>query len=285
MSWRPAGRGTSHRINRFLKSDEWKHVALSEKIRLAGTKPRFGQIADGRLWLSEKGLHVEGLLFISRYGVVLPAHDPQDSSAENAEFLRRLLMSRRDRLFSMIGTDNRVQDLEHRIGEHPPDNETYRMLTGDREFADPGEMPADVTFHHASSADSERLWPLEKAYQYEEVLRKGSTLNERSGKFHFNETLKKQMVIYATLKGRPVAKAGTNARGWDWNQIGGVYVIPELRGSGFGHAVMVKLLAAIRKNGKKPCLFVKTSNQAALGLYERLDFSDRGAFRISYWSP
>ena len=92
------------------------------------------------------------------------------------------------------------------------------------------------------------------------------------------------MVFYASLNGRPVAKAGTNARGWNWDQVGGVFVIPELRGSGFGRIVMKHLIAAISKDGKSPCLFVKESNPAALALYNGLGFADRGAFRISYWS-
>jgi predicted GNAT family acetyltransferase len=47
--------------------------------------------------------------------------------------------------------------------------------------------------------------------------------------------------------------------------------------------VMERLLDAIRSEGRRPCLFVKNSNRAALQLYKSLDFQDRGAFRISYW--
>lgn len=285
MSWRPAGRGISGSLERFLRIEEWKHTNLSSRIRLAGEKPRFGQIADGRLWIYGDGSRIDGALFISRFGVVLPAHDPESAGDADREFLRRLLVPRRDRIFSMIGTAVRVNDLEARLGESAGDAETYRIFTGENRA--PSSLESgfpELTLHRADAGDLDRLWPLEKAYQLEEVLRRGSILHERSGRRHFLETLRSQMVFYASLNGRPVAKAGTNARGWNWDQVGGVFVIPELRGSGFGGIVMKSLMAAIRDEGKSPCLFVKDSNPAALALYNGLGFADRGAFRISYWS-
>lgn len=283
MSWRPAGRHTAAAMVRFLKKEEWKHATLSTRIRTAGEKPRFGQIADGRMWLKEVNHRITGAIYISRFGVVLPAYEPVDSTEEDRAFLRQLLVSRREKLFSIIGTESRIRDLEERMGERSEDSETYRIFTGNEGSVHQGEHIPDAVIHEATTGDLEALWPLEKAYQLEEVLRKGSVLNEHSGRRHFFETLKYQIVFYVTLNGRPVAKAGTNARGWNWDQIGGVFVIPELRGSGFARVVMTRLLKAIRDAGKSPCLFVKENNSAALGLYRRLEFTDRGPFRISYW--
>ena len=292
MSWHPAGRSESGKLADFLQIDEWRHVSLSSRILAAGEKPRFGQVADGRLWIRDGINEMKGTVFLSRFGVVLPSFIPEQMEDGDRIFLRRLLLSRRDRLFSIIGMEPVVRVLESCIGASPRDAEAYRMLVRE---GDPGEEIPDrmeseravaqgaLKILKAKPSDLEKLWPLEKAYQLEEVLRDGSRLNERLSRRHFLETLKKQMVFYAARNGRPVAKAGTNARGWNRDQIGGVFVVPEFRCQGIGAVVMVRLLQEIRRQGKRPCLFVKESNTAALALYRKLRFSDRGAFRICYW--
>ncbi len=284
MSWRPAGKSVTGGLIRFLRIGEWKHVNLSARIRSAGEKPRFGQVADGRLWVNDDGRRITGALFISRYGVVLPAYNPETATDDDREFLRRLILPRRDRIFSIIGTSDRVDDLEERAADSPVDSENYRMLTGNRLPEHESPEMSGLTFHRAAARDIDKLWPLEKAYQLEEVLREKSVLNESAGRRHFSTTLKEQMVFYAALDGRPVAKAGTNARGWYWDQVGGVFVTPDQRRRGLGRLIVRRLMEAIAEAGKSPCLFVKESNPAAMTLYRNLGFEDRGPFRITYWS-
>lgn len=268
----------------WLADGEWRHVALSSRLKEAGEIARFGQIADGRLWIRHQGTRINGALYISRYGVVLPAFESNRDTRPDEDFLQKVLRTRRDRLFSVIGMENRVLAVEKQIGSVPPDVEGYRMFTGESLPEHKIESPGEVTIHRASPADLELLWPLEKAYQIEEVLRNGNRLDERSSSRYFLNTLKNQEIYYAKLGGKAVAKAGTNARGWKYDQIGGVFVVPELRCCGFARFVMGRLLKGIYTSGRLPCLFVKNSNTPALKLYRNLGFTDRGAFRISYWS-
>ena len=268
----------------WLKNDEWRHVALTSRLKDDGGVARFGRIGNGHLWIRENNNRIGGAIYISRFGVVLPAFDRDSSDSSDTEFLKKLIRSRRDRLFSVIGMENRVLDIEKQIGEAVPDVENYRMFTGEGPFPTTDEAPPGLSIHRASTSDLDRLWNLEKAYQIEEILRAGSRLDERNGRRFFLNTLKNQEVYYVILGGRPVAKAGTNARGWAYDQIGGVFVIPELRRYGIAGAVMDRLLSSIQSSGRRSCLFVKNTNLPALKLYDKLGFRDRGAFRISYWS-
>lgn len=282
MIWKPVGRDSGGRLIDWLEIDEWKHTTLSAKIKNNGGVPIFGRIADGRLWIRNVDRHIDGVLYISRYGVVLPAFDNIENDDSEKTFLKRIFTSQRDNLFSIIGMESRVRYIESFIPDSPQDAESYRMLT----LIDPPdtiESDLDITIKKATAADFTFLWSLERGYQTEEVLRKGSRLNERFAKQRFMETLKAHVVYGLWTGGKAVAKAQTNARGWTYEQIGGVYVEPKHRKKGYGRAVVKALISDIHRRNKGACLFVKKANLPALRLYENLGFQDKESFRISYY--
>ena len=100
---------------------------------------------------------------------------------------------------------------------------------------------------------------------------------------NLKRTLKDQRVFVALLNGIPVAKAGTNARGYGYDQIGGVFTRVKLRNRGIGTTVMQTLMKEIAKDGKKVCLFVKKTNPSALAMYANIGFKTVGEYRISYY--
>jgi len=283
MSWSPAGRSSGKQLIRWLGNNEWKHIPLSSRIIDAGGLPAFGKIAHGRIWTRKNNGRITGALYISRYGVVLPVFERDNNDADETRFLKKLLVSRENDLFSVIGMEERVLNIENHTRKPVSDYVSYRMFIGSNPEPSEQEEPPGISIHRAEFSDFEKLWKLEKAYQIEEVLRNGHKFDERGSRLHFQNTLKNQLVYTALLGGRTVAKAGTNARGYLYDQIGGVFVIPELRGYGFGTAVMNRLLSTIAEADRRPCLFVKKSNLPALKLYKNLSFRDMGAFRISYY--
>ena len=95
--------------------------------------------------------------------------------------------------------------------------------------------------------------------------------------------LRRELVVYAVSDGRAVAKAGTNAQGLEFVQLGGVYTVEELRNRGVGETVLGELLERIIASGKGACLFVKKDNPAAIQLYKKLKFRTQGEFRIAYY--
>jgi predicted GNAT family acetyltransferase len=80
-----------------------------------------------------------------------------------------------------------------------------------------------------------------------------------------------------------LSKAGTNARGFDADQIGGVFTVEEERGRGLARRVMDALLGRIFQEKSQASLFVKKLNPAAVTLYRRLGFRELEDFRISYF--
>ncbi len=95
--------------------------------------------------------------------------------------------------------------------------------------------------------------------------------------------LKNQKVFVIESDGKFVSKVNTNAIGWDWVQIGGVYTDPLYRRNGYSLCLLSALCRRINKQGRKCVLFVKKKNAPALKLYEKLDFKKSGDFQITYF--
>jgi predicted GNAT family acetyltransferase len=138
--------------------------------------------------------------------------------------------------------------------------------------------------------DAEALFPLQEAYEKEEVLFDPAEFQPLASRLSFWKTLQKQEIAAIWDAGRPVAKAGTNALTPRWAQLGGVFTQPELRGQGLQKRLLAFLLARLSAQGRGACLFVKKSNPRAAGLYRALGFEDRGDFTIVYgqrlaWVP
>jgi len=130
--------------------------------------------------------------------------------------------------------------------------------------------------------DNDALFPLQEAYEKEEVLFDPAEFQPLASRLNFWKLMRQQEIAALWLEGRPVAKAGTNALTARWAQIGGVYTVPERRGQGLQKRLMAHLLARLASEGRGACLFVKKRNAPALALYRALGFRPGGDFTITY---
>ena len=80
-----------------------------------------------------------------------------------------------------------------------------------------------------------------------------------------------------------VAKAGTNAQGKNYFQLGGVFCREEFRNRRIAFFVIQHLLQYIHSCEKKASLFVKVKNEPAKKLYKNLGFTETGKYGISYF--
>ena len=80
-----------------------------------------------------------------------------------------------------------------------------------------------------------------------------------------------------------MSKAGTNAHGFTFAQIGGVYTTEKNRNQGIAEYVLSVLLTGIFETRKGASLFVKKNNGAAIKLYKKLGFGVTDEFKITYY--
>ena len=131
--------------------------------------------------------------------------------------------------------------------------------------------------------DVSSLLPLQMAYDKTEVLLQGMEADEDECRLRLTGQLKLQDVFADVIGGEFVAKAGTNARGVNWVQLGGVYTKPLYRRLGIAARLVSHAAQFAAAQGKQTTLFVKELNTRAFHSYERAGFVRRGAYRIIYY--
>jgi len=268
--WRPVKGGRPHELPRWLRDLEPLTTGLLAQ--------------DGvKLW----GAEDTALLGIRGGGVVYPVL-PRGRDPEFAAGAKTVL-GRLGESWCLMGPAPWVAACEDWM---PPSRVSHRVAYDFLVRAGGApEVPGGAgELRPALGADADTLFPLQEAYEKEEVLFDPAEFQPLVSRLHFWKTLRRQEVVALWEGGRPVAKAGTNALTDGWAQIGGVYTRPECRGRGLQKRLMAFLLARLSAQGRGACLFVKKANLPAGRLYRSLGFEQTCDFTIVYgqrlaWAP
>lgn len=145
----------------------------------------------------------------------------------------------------------------------------------------------DVFVKKCSLEDKNFLIELERKYRLEEVVINQKEEDDKIIHFVLNKALTTQCIFCAMKiengKLFAVAKAGTNAQGKNYFQLGGVFCREEFRNRRIAFFVIQHLLQFIHSCKKKASLFVKVKNEPAKKLYKNLGFTETGKYGISYF--
>lgn len=135
------------------------------------------------------------------------------------------------------------------------------------------------------AGDETVLYPLQRDYEIEEVLPPGDSHSRLLCLGGLKKTLVSQYVyaVFDSDDKIPIAKAGTNALGFAWCQIGGVYTVPEWRGQGLARFLVEYIARKFDHEGKRVVLFVKTANLPAQRAYLNAGFMPTGRYKIIYY--
>lgn len=283
MSWVTLTPGRLGELMRFLGPREAYCAAFTERM-LAGGRTVIPDPREHRVHvrLNDSG-KVNGAILQSISGLYYPVLGEGECRVEPAatEALRRATR----RIYSIMGRLSDVRALEEILPRRPVQAVEYHLMVQDEpppELPLP-RLPASMSIHRSSITDADLLFPIQKQYEMEEVLLPGNSFNPVASLNHLREMLRTQVVVHATISGVAVAKAGTNARGLFYDQLGGVFTHRSLRSRGVGTALMLRLLGHLAAERKTATLFVKKDNAAAVRMYRNLRFSVLDEFRISYY--
>jgi len=281
-AWRRLDPGDGGILKAFLLRHEDYAAGFTGRILRDG-ELRVPGFASGAVFGMEEEDGLRGAVLWSRSGAAFPIFEEPFSFEEGAR-LGRFFQG--GGLASIQGASFHVDALEDVLAAAPRVSVAYRSLyrplAARRTGPEAAAPEPDATVRYAAIEDAARLFPLHGAYEQEEVVTEIHRFDAAVSRASLNRILQSEIVAAAEWEGRIVATARTNAKGFRTWQIGGVYVVPELRGRGWGRYVVGHLLAAISREGKAAGLFVKERNAPARGLYRSMGFEDVGPYRVDY---
>jgi RimJ/RimL family protein N-acetyltransferase len=287
VSWKKAEAGDLPELLALARAQEGRAVHFSSRLRPARTGGRAGLPSrlEATVLVHRTGAEATAALLLTSGGLLLPllaAPGQEGIAAPRFPSWRGLARA----LHSIMGPLREVRWAESNLPFPARVSVDYHLMgLKKRDYLPPAlaPAPAGLRLREAGPQDARGLYPLQRDYELEEVLIEPGHFDPQACLANLRKTLRRQIVIMAELDGRPVSKAGTNARGFDADQIGGVFTVEDERGRGLARRVMVVLLERIFREKSLASLFVKKLNPAAVALYHRLGFREQEDFRISYF--
>jgi predicted GNAT family acetyltransferase len=288
MKWRRARKRDLSELLAFLLPNEWRAVPCTSRLMRQGRKS-FPTSLEASVLICREGTHMRGTMMLTSTGLLLPAFCP--SPDDNRMLPPAPFPGWKDlefRLYSIMGPTGEVSWIEEQLPMSPVATVDYHLMVQSRDsFAGvsrlPVPFPSGLVIRTAYPRDVNALLPLQIRYELEEVVINRQKHNEQVCRQNLKRMLSQQLVLMAEQKGKVVAKAGTNARGFTTDQIGGVFTVESERNSGLAFRVMEELLRRIFSEKPTACLFVKKDNLPALSLYRKLGFRAADGYQISYY--
>ena len=211
------------------------------------------------------------------------------SDAEKAEFCELLAAEiPQDEVFCVLGEKQGSELIASVVKKRRRQTRNYMLMhfVGNAEKLLP---PADMELVKCGISQLNELVPLQMGYELDEVLVDKADFDEAVSRLTMRKFLREQ-IIYALFEKceantvpRAVAKAGTNARGQNWYQMGGVYTVPRHRGKGCAAFLAQHLALKNAEMGKQTALFVKDENIPAQKAYKKAGFVPDKPFEIIYY--
>jgi hypothetical protein len=265
----------------FLRANERFGLSLVARIAREG---RLRPSIKGELALGREGGRLRAAILADPGGGLYPLFSP-DASYAGAASLIPLIGRALARPRAILGCEEAVSFVQGLVGRRPAVSIPYGLLAlrGPPSIADLTPPLPALAARRASPDDLAALFPLQAAYEREEVALDQEGFDDARCRRHLAGLLRDQELWLCEGGGRALAKAGTNARGFEWDQIGGVYCAPEWRGKSLARFLCARFFDSLSKRGRRVALFVKRTNGPARALYERLGFEEISAFTIAYF--
>lgn len=285
MRWSICGKSDLSKLVDYTLEKEWKQSFFTSRL-IENESFVLPSRTSFPVFILKDGKVIRGACMVTSWGSLFPVFSSIDPPGEKLikDLILRLKYSLK-RVYSLMGTEERVNLLRPFLQQYREIPVHYNLMIK-REAGCPNIIKPEMnyTLHRASGDDSAALLGLELDYQREEVFLDPSQIDSARIYHNLRGTLENQIVFYILKDRKPVAKAGTNARGYRWNQIGGVFTDKRYRNLGLSTWLIKNLLEDLEKTGKKTVLFVKEKNLVAEKVYTKIGFTKTEKFKIIYYN-
>ena len=274
--------GSAPDVTDFLLAREEFWTSLTDRVFRKGILLPLSKSGDLQLLENSQG-ELRGLIYHEPAGFTFPAIQPPLGTEETAG-LREALKSYK-KITTLMGNSQVIDICVDALNIPPAYRVDYLLMNRHLRaggFSTENPIPREI-YEHLKPGQIREIYPLQKAYEIEEVLLEPDRFNPLICMGHLRDALKKQLIYGTRINGRLIAKAGTNALGVNWVQLGGIFTAPGYRGRGIARRLLSQLLSSIDGRGLGATLFVKPQNIPAVSLYKRVGFTEAGPFSIAYY--
>ena len=236
------------------------------------------------------GAPLKGVVSFSEGGQILHCLK-FTSDAEKAEFCKLIAAEiPHDQVFCILGEKEGCELIASAVKKKRRQTRHYTLMhyAGIVENLLPPEklsLPEKLELVKCGTSQLDALTPLQQGYELDEVLIDKADFDETTCRLTMRKFLREQIIyaLFTEQRAKAVAKAGTNARGLNWYQLGGVYTVPQYRGKGCAAFLAQTLALKNAEIGKKTALFVKDVNIPAQKAYAKAGFVPDNPFEIIYY--
>ncbi len=238
---------------------------------------------------------IRGVIMISKGGLI-QHHFENPTELENSKNfqseLKNLLKDKKlycimgDKKGSslLINSINKIYD-----GKLPYENREYLLLRYHPEnlpdflLEEENTLSNDFEIVKCNESNLEDLFELQKNYDIVEVIPPEKEFNELNCKVTLKKNLENQIIYAIKNNLKFVAKAGSNAIGKNFIQLGGVFTDANYRGKGFAKILIKEICKVIKEQNKEPVLFVQVKNESAKRAYRQVGFTYQSDYTICYY--
>lgn len=206
-----------------------------------------------------------------------------------AEFCAEFMEFIKDKKIKCVSGEEKSSEFLMKLieisGRKPYFRNSYILMTLKKMSVSdfPHILPDGARVVRAVSGDDRIIFGIQKNYLEEEVVPPGKVLSDFEVRISLRQILNSQIVLLVVKEKKVAAKLNTNAVGFEWIQLGGVYTEKEFRRSGYAFTLVSAISGRINGNGRGVCLFVKKDNIAAIRLYRKAEFSEKCGYLIAYY--
>lgn len=286
MSCIPLHKNDLNTVVSFLSVQEQTCTALMSNLIDTG-KPALPSAKFTYWVLKEEDASIQGVLMISNTGLVLHCFSSgfllrASSEPEYASPLKQLLLS--FSIYCIMGSQKGTELLQKLYEKEVRCKREYELYTyTDTEYEQFEQAISKAQIQRCSEKDIDFLMPLQQEYDKVEVIPDGDSLNKEASKRNLLRLLKSQEIYAIVQNNQFCAKAGTNAQGLNWVQIGGVYTDITSRNKGFAQILVSHIAHSYYIRGKNVTLFVRKNNESAKHAYKKAGFTFDSFYTILYY--
>ncbi len=267
MSWRLAQPQDMDWVTFFLRDHEPYSVSASSLLRMPKSEFHF--------WISDTCV-----VGVRHSDVLIPVGIGVPEDLPDTEKIRM-----KNNRITLIGTLEWIKPWEEFLEEYWRCMDYWFLARAQNPCTYMKLLPeGNPEFFQAGPDHLGSLFTLQAEYEKEEVIFDPLDFEISRSRTAFAYQLKTELNWALRIQGKMIAKAGSNAKGVRWVQLGGVYTVPQARRKGYAYFLLSQIIQSLSEMKMGVCLFVKKTNIPALNLYKELGFDKLGSFRIVYYA-